>query len=334
MPKKVTPKKKVGRPQKTAKINSKGMPVLYCNTCNTDKPLSEFNKDTRSAIGYQTRCKVCEKKYREDNSERIEQYFKDNREQIAAGSAEYYRRNRDKIKSWRRNYYANEGHLKVRLASNERHAKKISSSDGTVTPEFIELLFYAQDGCCMSCGKAFENNKGSFHIDHIFPLSKGGEHISGNIQLLCPKCNLKKGSKVVIDMLQRTQELNLEAMAHTIISEMQVGATIEEVCVKMRVSKDTFYKWCEEYEVLTYAKKRGIELAKAWWLEQSRVNLKDKNFSATLFYMNMKNRFGWRDKSEVEHKGELNKIVIAYPKDYIPKHERFREQNRSYELPS
>jgi hypothetical protein len=62
----------------------------------------------------------------------------------------------------------------------------------------------------------------------------------------------------------------------------------------------------------------GRELAKGWWLKQGRVNLKSKQFNATLWHMNMKNRYGWSDKTEVTTKDaaemssdELEKAVQA-----------------------
>ncbi len=45
-------------------------------------------------------------------------------------------------------------------------------------------------------------------------------------------------------------------------------------------------------------------LCQAWWEEQGMKNLehsKERVFETALWFINMKNRFGWRDKTEIEH---------------------------------
>lgn len=42
-----------------------------------------------------------------------------------------------------------------------------------------------------------------YHMDHIMPLAKGGQHTPGNIQLLCPTCNVRKSAKHPIDFMQQ-----------------------------------------------------------------------------------------------------------------------------------
>ncbi len=52
---------------------------------------------------------------------------------------------------------------------------------------------FARDGHqCRHC-KATD---GPFHLDHIFPFSKGGPTDERNLQVLCAACNLSKGAKV------------------------------------------------------------------------------------------------------------------------------------------
>ena len=47
---------------------------------------------------------------------------------------------------------------------------------------------------CNDCGKK-SPHKALFHIDHIFPMSKGGKTTPENLQLLCRSCNMKKGDR-------------------------------------------------------------------------------------------------------------------------------------------
>tara|TARA_B100000965_G_C19568320_1_gene747860 strand:- start:1729 stop:1926 length:198 start_codon:yes stop_codon:yes gene_type:complete len=54
------------------------------------------------------------------------------------------------------------------------------------------ILSIVGGNSCAICGK---NLKDGFHADHILPYSKKGKTILKNGQALCPKCNLKKGSK-------------------------------------------------------------------------------------------------------------------------------------------
>ena len=91
-----------------------------------------------------------------------------------------------------------------------------------------------------------------------------------------------------------------------------------EIAVKLDISKNTVKALCDrEPEFLTTIKKCKI-LCENWWEAQGRVHLvKEKGgaeFNHVLWYMNMKNRFGWADKTEAktENTSTLN---ISISKD-------------------
>ncbi|RLC89082.1 MAG: hypothetical protein DRJ03_00570 [Chloroflexi bacterium] len=67
--------------------------------------------------------------------------------------------------------------------------------------DHLEFIRCIQDDRCPKCGQSYE--KVGFHIDHITPLSTATNKQEildlfdlENLSLLCPTCNLKKGSKV------------------------------------------------------------------------------------------------------------------------------------------
>jgi 5-methylcytosine-specific restriction endonuclease McrA len=73
---------------------------------------------------------------------------------------------------------------------------ELALKDGTrsFTREQRFLIYLNYDRKCANCGK--ECDQDDYHVDHIKPHSRGGATSVKNGQLLCPTCNLKKGSKI------------------------------------------------------------------------------------------------------------------------------------------
>lgn len=86
------------------------------------------------------------------------------------------------------------------------------------------------------------------------------------------------------------------------------GASDVELSIALDISRDTFYKLQKRESIFFDTIKKAHDLCEGWWLEQGRTNLWNKDFSPVLFYMNMKNRFGWKDKQELT--GENGGAII------------------------
>lgn len=93
--------------------------------------------------------------------------------------------------------------LKEELPELEKKLEKVrnqlanaeSSMRRKKLPENMRLAIYAEyDFKCAICFVDLKLVKP--HIDHIIPISKGGADSLDNLQPLCERCNLKKGSKL------------------------------------------------------------------------------------------------------------------------------------------
>ena len=60
-------------------------------------------------------------------------------------------------------------------------------------------IYNKQEGKCAIC--CSEEKISKMHVDHDVPWKMVGDELDDNYQLLCEKCNLKKGSKVVYKLM-------------------------------------------------------------------------------------------------------------------------------------
>jgi 5-methylcytosine-specific restriction endonuclease McrA len=75
----------------------------------------------------------------------------------------------------------------------ERASRRRSRVVGRYTARDVVELYRRQGGKCALCGVDLRVTK--YHVDHVVPLARGGLNVKENLQLLCPKDNLRKGAK-------------------------------------------------------------------------------------------------------------------------------------------
>jgi len=70
---------------------------------------------------------------------------------------------------------------------------------GKVSSEVKFNLFVKQSGICYWC---FEKLDKIYHIDHVIPISRGGDNSETNIVVCCKSCNSQKSNKLVEEWLK------------------------------------------------------------------------------------------------------------------------------------
>lgn len=106
-----------------------------------------------------------------------------------------------KHRSFHKIYYGDllNSRAKGRLSSHIRRAV-IKENGGSYTLQDIENIHRWQKGRCYWCKKPYGED---YHIDHIWPVSKGGENSPENLCLTCPSCNHKKNKKTPMEFAGR-----------------------------------------------------------------------------------------------------------------------------------
>ena len=186
-----------------------------CPQCGEVKSLNDFYVNNSRKDGHTAYCKLCIAinshdyylRNKDKCKERIDRWVSENREYVRERGKKYRKDKPDiefnKQKRYRERHkeqlylkgkkYREEHKDYFYNKHRERQSLKNGVSDGTVTLEAEQTLFELQDGKCAYCG--CDLNINGKHLDHILPLSRGGQHSVSNVHWVCPKCNLSKGNK-------------------------------------------------------------------------------------------------------------------------------------------
>jgi len=165
--------------------------MKVCTRCGVKQPLDKehfalgkrkhLKKDGTTAIYlvWQSRCRQCTRKYISDYGKKVG---------VSPARRKASQKRKSSRSSYDRVYKQNHpqyggDHKSRALKYGVRHA-----------PYSRKEIIERDRRTCYLCGKFV---RGLIHLDHIIPLSRGGSDTSDNVRVTCPKCNLRKGSKVV-----------------------------------------------------------------------------------------------------------------------------------------
>lgn len=205
--------------------------IKICSKCRARKNVDKFSRCASAKDGLNSHCKSCDsvrnRRYREENPdkerERRRRYYVTNREEVLAAKQRWREANPEKRREQTQRYrkknsdrrrelerersrrYREENPKATRAAAHrweqanpakvrERALRRrarlavATMGDPTALQERIAKIYTEP---CARCG-AIDN----IHVDHIWPLSKGGAHAAWNLQALCKACNSRKGAKL------------------------------------------------------------------------------------------------------------------------------------------
>lgn len=171
-----------------------------CARCEVVKPVSEFGNSSRGPDRLAIDCKQCRRA--RDAERRADPAVRE--------------KNRANVKAWRdrmteseRREYIRQKNAKVPREKKreqtalymKRHPEKAAEftarkrAKRAAAPKVESVnrmkVWERDGGICGICGEVA--NRDAFHVDHIVPIARGGEHSYANVQVAHPACNLRKG---------------------------------------------------------------------------------------------------------------------------------------------
>ena len=161
----------------------------------TSKKWREKNKESikeRTLLWY--------KEHREERIEYLHNYYQENKERLLEQQKQYHQahkkhRNKQAIEYRKENKDAvykkieewHDNHPEKRFEIQQRYRARKKNAKGEFRAEDITRMAELQEHKCLRCGE-----EKPLTVDHIVPLSQGGDNFLENLQLLCQSCNSKK----------------------------------------------------------------------------------------------------------------------------------------------
>lgn len=162
------------------------VPERYCAVEWCDKSLPGQNK-----TGYCNDHRRLNPARVQADKDRSKAWREANPDKVRQQQIEWEAANPDKVKAKQQRYRANNPQ-KILDRNAARRATKMQ-----VTVEEVDrtVVFQRDNGVCHLCGHLVDPD--NWHLEHIIPLIRGGEHSYANTAVSHPDCNLKKGDKIL-----------------------------------------------------------------------------------------------------------------------------------------
>ena len=174
-----------------------------CTKCGNTLPATTefYHKSKKGKYGLQSQCKKCIKQYNENHKEQIlkyaKQYYEENKEHQKNIKRQYYEKNKQYYKKkWKEYTKTPKGKTTLFNAFTKRRFNEQTQGNGITGDQWLEMMRYFDWKCAYS---GITLNKDTRSIDHITPLTKGGEHEIWNLVPMYRPYNCSKNAKDLLE---------------------------------------------------------------------------------------------------------------------------------------
>lgn len=183
----------------------KNAKIVKCSNCGVE--VERYRKKVRIICSKCAKKRVYElykinsidkikksKEYRILNKLKIKEYrrlkYLEEREKVLLRASEYYKKNKDNILLKTKKYRKDNLDKTLIRNANRYHLLRTLKLKSDISTNYLFEL-KNKSITCPICNLAYIS-KSDKHLDHIVPISIGGEHVKKNVRVICKKCNLSR----------------------------------------------------------------------------------------------------------------------------------------------
>lgn len=106
-----------------------------------------------------------------------------------------------------------------------------------------------------------------------------------------------------------------------LIKHMAGGLSFETFAGTIDTCRDVLYRWEKKYDEFSNAKRKGLDQGQLFWEKAGRsialgmpmnlngMKIRPKDTNSSAWSLNMKNRFGWREKVEATGDTTVHHVI-------------------------
>ena len=194
--------------------------IKVCSKCGEILVANEMNfyKKKNGKYGLKATCKVCDKQYQEDNKQHKQeydkQYYQDNKEQRCNYSREYRKEHKndkdykERDKESKEKWLRNNQEKRKEVSKRNRHKRRSQIKGEIYTNEqWQECLKFFDFKC------AYSGLDINLSIDHIIPLSEGGNNYIWNLVPMFKNYNSSKNKSNMLEWYMQQDFYSDERLA-------------------------------------------------------------------------------------------------------------------------